>query len=182
MRLQDLQQVAVLGDYRQLHRASRQHPAIGRLHELDRASQNAVNLAQLRVPGMRKGYPRGDKIAICHPGQHSDYLQRAELKKLSARDVECEHQAGRQDCLDCARRDFDKRRLIRRRNISGQQVERLGDRRRRSRQVEQDADGAHVHLCRDMQSQQRIVGFAGGKLEEFWHWEATDTPPESPAN
>jgi hypothetical protein len=43
MRLQDMQQVAVPGSYRQLHDALRQHPAVRGLRELDRASQDAMD-------------------------------------------------------------------------------------------------------------------------------------------
>jgi hypothetical protein len=43
---------------------------------------------------------------------------------------------------------------------------RIKDRSRRSGKIEEDACAAHVHLCRDMQPQQRVVHLSGGELEE----------------
>jgi hypothetical protein len=70
MRLQDLHELAILGDHPQLHDALGQYPAVCGLRELDRASQDALDLPQIRPAGMRKGYARRGDIAVREPAQH----------------------------------------------------------------------------------------------------------------
>src|SRR5215471_5302791 len=82
MRLQDLQQVAVCGGYRQLHDALREHPAVRGLRELDWASQNAVDLSQPRVPRVCEGHARRGEVAVRRPIQRSNDSQRDKLAKL----------------------------------------------------------------------------------------------------
>ena len=44
--------------------------------------------------------------------------------------------------------------------------ERFGDRSRRPGKVEENANGLDIHLCRDVQPEQRIVRLCRGQLEE----------------
>src|SRR6202030_227010 len=85
MRLKDMQQVAVPGSYRQLHDALREHPAVRSLRELDRASQDAMDLPQPRVPRVREGHARGGEVAVRRPIQRSNDGQRDKLGKLPPR-------------------------------------------------------------------------------------------------
>src|SRR5262250_94572 len=82
MRLQDLQQVAVPGSYRQLHDALREYPAVRGLCELDRASQDAVDLPQPGIPRVREGHARRGEVAVRRPIQRSNNGQRDKLGKL----------------------------------------------------------------------------------------------------
>src|SRR5215212_4021464 len=91
MRLQDLQQLAVLGDYRQLHDDFWQCPAFCSLHEFDRASQNTMDFSYCKVPGVRIGYPRRCEVPICQFAQHSIECQGDKLGMLSGRVIEREH-------------------------------------------------------------------------------------------
>ena len=54
MRLQDMQQVTVRGNYRQLYNAFWERPAVHRMRELDRTSQNAMDFPQFGIPRMHK--------------------------------------------------------------------------------------------------------------------------------
>ena len=76
MRLQYLQQVAVPGNYWQLHDTLREHPAVRGLSELDRASQDAMDLPQPGVPSVRKSHARRGEVAVRRPIQRSNDGQR----------------------------------------------------------------------------------------------------------
>jgi hypothetical protein len=56
VRGQDLQQATVPRHHGQVHDTSREDPAVGGVCELDRAPQDAVDLRQTRIPGVREGY------------------------------------------------------------------------------------------------------------------------------
>jgi hypothetical protein len=125
-----------------------------------------MNLSQARVPRVRKGYaPRGE-VAVRKPLQRSDNRQRAELGKLSARLIQCEHRVCRQDRLVFMLRDLEADRFARRSHIPHEVFERFRDRRRRGRKVEKNANSSHVHLRRNVQPEERIVRLGRGELEE----------------
>src|SRR5205814_223310 len=107
MRLQDMQQVAVPGSYRQLYDALRQHPAVRGLRELDRASQDTMDLPQPQVPRMCKRHARRGKVAVRRPIQRSDDGQRDKLGKLPPRLVVPADRSQRQYCLTLVLRDLE---------------------------------------------------------------------------
>src|SRR3954452_23556587 len=88
MRLQDTQEAAVLGEDRQPHYASRQYPAICRLRELDRASQDTVDLLEPRIPGVRKTHAQWDKVPVCQLTQYSVECEGDKLGMLSGQLIE----------------------------------------------------------------------------------------------
>src|SRR3954471_5190317 len=106
MRLQDPQQLAILGDYRQLHDALGQHPAFCDLHEFDRALQNAMNFSQSKVSGVCKGYLRRREVPVCQLAQHSVECQSDKLGMLSGRLIEREHTPKSQHCFVLLTRDL----------------------------------------------------------------------------
>src|SRR5271169_1018433 len=99
VRFQDMQQVTVRGNYRQLYNAFWKRPAVDGMGELDRTSQNAMDFPQLAVPSVYKGYTRRGEVAVRQLAQHSHQRQRDELGKLAACLVKCEHWPVRQDRL-----------------------------------------------------------------------------------
>src|SRR5215472_79116 len=103
---------------------------------------------------MDKSYARGCEIVVRRPREGSDDGERDELGKLSAGLVDCRHMTSRQHRLALASEELDLDRFVRRSGISSEMVEGIGNRRRRGRQVKEDADGAHIHLCRGMQPQE----------------------------
>src|SRR6185436_20709047 len=106
MRLQDTQEAAVLGEDRQLHDALRQYPAICRLRELDRASQDAVDLLEPRISGVRKGHAQWDKVPVSRAAQHPVERQRDEFGMLPARHVKRHYREEGQDHLVVVVRDL----------------------------------------------------------------------------
>src|SRR6516165_772254 len=93
MRLQDMQQLAVPGSYRQLHDALREHPTVRGLSELDRASQDAMDLPQPGVPRVRKSHARRGEVVVRRPIQRSNAsfavpAYRARCSRASATVVE----------------------------------------------------------------------------------------------
>ena len=106
MRLQDTQEAAVLGEDRQFHDALRQYPAICRLRELDRASQDTVDLLEPRIPGVRKAHAQWDKVPVRQGAQHPVERQRDEFGKLPPRHVKSHHGLKGQDRLVFVVRDL----------------------------------------------------------------------------
>src|SRR3954470_23778692 len=106
VRLQDTQEATVLGEDREPHYAFWQYPAIGRLRELHRASQNMVDLLEPRVPGVRKAHAQWDKVTVRQAAQHSVERQGDELGMLPARHVKRHHGEEGQDRLVVMVRDL----------------------------------------------------------------------------
>src|ERR1700747_3432168 len=153
MRLKDMQQVAVPGSYRQLHDALREHPAVRSLRELDRASQDAMDLPQPRLPRVREGHARGGEVAVRRPIQCSNDGQRDELGKLPPRLVVLDDWARSQYGFTLVLRDFEVEGFLRRSGISRQVFESFQDRRRSRGKVEKDTSVSQIHLRRDVQSE-----------------------------
>ena len=98
--------------------------------------------------------------------QRSNEPEREEFEKLPVLLVEFLHMADRQDYLILLSRDLNDEGLIGDLALTHQVVERFGDRSRRPGKVEKNPNGAHVHLCRDMQPEELVVRLCRGQLEE----------------
>jgi hypothetical protein len=92
--------------------------------------------------------------------------ERKKFKKLPVRLVEFLQMADSQDYLILLSRDLTNERLICGPAITRQVFERFGDRSRRPGKVEENANGLDIHLCRDVQPEQRIVRLCRSQLEE----------------
>src|SRR6516165_9454098 len=123
MRLEDMQQVAVPGSYRQLHDALREQPAVGGLRELDWASQDAVNLPQPRVPRVRERHARRGKVAVRRPIQRSNDGQRDKLGKLPPGLVVPADWSHSQSGFTLVLRDLEVNCFVRRSRVSRQVFE-----------------------------------------------------------
>ena len=146
MRLQNMQQAAVPGSYRQLHDALREHPAVSGLRELDRASQDAMDLPQPRVPRVRESHARRGEVAVRRPIQRSDDSQRDKLGKLLPRLVVPADWAHSQYGFTFLLRDFEVDCFVRRFRISRQVFESFRDRRRSRGKVEKDTSVSQIYL------------------------------------
>src|SRR5215472_19166937 len=62
--------------------------------------------------------------------------------------------------------DLEDERFITSSAVMRQVFERFGDRRRRTGKVEKNANRPHVHLGRDVQSEEVVVGLHRGQFEE----------------
>jgi hypothetical protein len=82
MRLQNPQQAAIPGSYRQLQDALRKYPAVGGLGKLGRTSQDTVDFSQPRIPSVFKGDPSRRKVPIGQPVQHAENRQGDEFGEL----------------------------------------------------------------------------------------------------
>jgi len=145
-----LQEAAVLRKDRQLHDALRQYPAIGRLRELDRASQDAVDLLEPRIPGVRKAHAQWDKVPVGQAAQHPVERQRDEFGMLPARHVKRHHGEEGQDCLVVMVRDLKANFFVCRCRVSRQVCKGFRHRRRCGRKIEKKPDLSQVDLRRDV--------------------------------
>jgi hypothetical protein len=125
-----------------------------------------MNLSQIGVSRVAESYAQRGEIVICLFVQRSNEPEREEFEKLPVLLVEFLHMADGQDYLILLSRDLNDEGLICGSAITGQIFERFGDRSRRPGKVEKNANGAHVHLCRDMQPEDLVVRLCGGQLEE----------------
>src|SRR6516164_10631561 len=105
-------------------------------------------------------------MAICLPMQGSNEPEREEFEKLPVRLVEMLHMADRQCYLVFPSRHLDDESFICGCAVTRKVFERLGDRSRGPRKVKQDANGTHVHLGCDMQSEELVIRLCRGQLEE----------------
>jgi hypothetical protein len=115
---------------------------------------------------VREGYAQQGKIAFCLLAQRPKQPECKKFEKLPVQLVEILQMADSQDYLILPSRDLNDESLIRGPAITDQVLERFGDRWRRPGKVEKNANGPPVHLCRNVQSDQRIVCLRGGQLEE----------------
>ena len=76
------------------------------------------------------------------------------------------HMADSQYYLIHVPKDLEDERFIRSSAVMRQVFERFGDRSRRAGKIEKDANRPHVHLCRDVQSEEVVVRFCRGQLKE----------------
>src|SRR4029078_3561448 len=107
MRLQDAQEATILGEDRQFHDALRQYPAICRLRELDRASQETVDLLeQPYIPRMCEAHADWNKVPIRQAMQQPVERQRGQFRKLPPRYVKGAHRLKSYDCLGFVARDL----------------------------------------------------------------------------
>src|SRR3954452_25171914 len=159
MRLQDPEQLAILGDYRQLHDAFGQYPAFRDLHEFDRALQNAMNFSQSKVSGVCKGYLQRREVPVCQLAQHSVECQGDKLGMLSGQLIEREHTSKSQYCFVLPTCDLKADLLSHGCRIPPEIFECFGHRRAGGRNVVEETDTTQVHLCRNVQPKQRIVRF-----------------------
>src|SRR6516162_837081 len=149
IRLQDAQQMAVLGNHRQLHDALRKHPAVGGLRKLDWAAQEATGFPHSRVPSVCEGHACRRKITVRLLAQHAKDGKRGELGKLSARLVACAYNTDGEDCLIFKPRSLEQYCFTHRSSIPRQVFDRFQDRRRRGGEVEEDACLSQIHFCRE---------------------------------
>src|SRR5215469_10613514 len=164
MRLEDMQQVAVPGSYRQLHDALREHPAVRGLRELDRASQDAMDLPQSGISGVREGHARRGEVAVRRPIQRSNDGQRDKLGKLPPGLVVPADWAQSQYGFTFVLRDFEVDCFVRRSRIPRQVFESFRDRRRSRGKVEKYTSVSQIHLRRDVQPEERIVRLGSSEL------------------
>jgi hypothetical protein len=151
---------------REVHDTLRQDPTVDCLREVDGAPQQAMSLPQIGISGVREGYAQQSKIAICLLVQRPKEPERKKFEKLPVQLVEILQTADSQDYLILRPRDLNDESLIRGSAITGQVFERFGHRWRRPGKVEKNANGPHVHLCRNVQPEQRIVCLCCGQLKE----------------
>ena len=114
--------------------ALKEHPAVRGLCELDRASQDAMDLPQPRAPRVRKSHARRSEVAVCRPIQRSNDGQRDKFGKLPPRLVVPADWAHRQYGFTFVLRDFEVNCFVRRSRVSRQVFESFGDCRRKPRQ------------------------------------------------
>src|SRR6516162_11141230 len=105
-------------------------------------------------------------MAVCLPVQRSNEPEREELEKLPVRLVEMLHMADRQCYLVLPSRNLDNESFICGCAVMRKVFECLGDRSRRPGKVKKDANGPHVHLGGDVQSEELVIRLGGGQLEE----------------
>src|SRR5580704_2210361 len=98
-----------------------------------------------------------DGVAVCRPIQRSNDGQRDKLGKLPSGLVVLVDWAHRQYCLTFVLRDLEVDCFVRRSRISRQMLESFRDRRRSRRKIEKDASVTKIHLCRDVQPEERIA-------------------------
>jgi hypothetical protein len=166
VRRQDLWQLTIPGHYRQIYDTLRQDPTVYPLRKVDGAPQQAMNSLQIGVSGVGKSHAQQSEISVCLLVQRSNEPERKKLEKLLVGLVELLHMVDHQDYLILSSRDLDDESLICRLAITGQGYERFGDRSRRPGKVKKNANGPRVHLCRNVQPEQRIVCLCGSQLEE----------------
>jgi hypothetical protein len=166
MRLQDAQQMAVLGNHPQWHDVLREHPAVGGLRKLDWAAHEATDFPHSRVPGVCEGHACRCKITVRLLAQHAKDSQRDELGKLSARLVACAHDTDGEDCLVFMPRCLEPDSLTHRSGISRQVFDRFRDRRRRGGKVEKDACLSQIHFCREVKPEERVARLYRGEFEK----------------
>ena len=99
VRRQDLQKPAIPGHNREVHDTRRQDPTVYPLREVDGAPQQAVNLPQIGVPGVGKGYTQEGEITVCFLVQRPDEPERDKFKKLPVRLVKFLYMTDRQNYL-----------------------------------------------------------------------------------
>ena len=112
MRRQDLQQLTIPGHDWQIHDTLWQDPTVYTLREVDGAPQQAVNLPQIGVSGVGKGYTQQGEITVCFLVQRSNEPEREEFEKLPVLLVEFLHMADSQDYLILLSRDLNDEGLI----------------------------------------------------------------------
>jgi len=152
------------GIQRQLHDTLREYPAVRGLRELDRASQDAMDLSQPRVPRVREAHARRGEVVVRRPIQRSNDGQRDKLGKLPPRLVVPADWAHSQYGFTFVLRDFEVNCFVRRSRIPRQVFESFQDRRRSRGKVEKDTSVSQIHLRRDVQPKQRIVRLDSCKL------------------
>ena len=130
MLLENLQKAAVLRKDGQLQVAWQQHPAVGRLCELNRAAHDALDFPQSSVPGVREGHAPRRKIVVRQEAQYSGKAQSDEFGVLTARIVTVKHMMENQEDLAFLPRDFEANFFACRSRISRQAAECVFDRRR----------------------------------------------------
>src|SRR6516162_10788142 len=99
MRRQDLQQLTIPGHDREVHDTLRQDPTVYPLREVDGAPQQTVNLPQIGVSGVGKGYAQQGEIAVRLLVQGPNKPEGKKFEKLSVWLVEFLQMADRQDYL-----------------------------------------------------------------------------------
>jgi hypothetical protein len=90
--------------------------------------------------------------------------QRDKLGKLLSRLVVLVDWAHSQYCLTLVLRDLEVDCFVRRSRVSRQVFESVRDRRRGRGKIEKDASVSQIHLCRDVQPEERIVRLDRGEL------------------
>jgi hypothetical protein len=123
-----------------------------------------MDFPQRQVPSVCKGHARRGEVAVCRPIQRSNDGQRDKLGKLPSGLVALVDWAHRQYCLTFVLRDLEVDCFVRRSRISRQMLESFRDRRRSRRKIEKDARVTKIHLCRDVQPEERIARLDRGEL------------------
>src|SRR6267154_2018817 len=123
-----------------------------------------MDFPQRQVPRVRKGHAQWGEVAIRRLVQRSNDGQRDKLGKLLSRLVVLVDWAHSQYCLTLVLRDLEVDCFVRRSRVSRQVFESVRDRRRGRGKIEKDASVSQIHLCRDVQPEERIVRLDRGEL------------------
>src|SRR6516165_8756601 len=105
-------------------------------------------------------------MVVCLPVQRSNEPEREKFKKLPVRFVKILHMMDRQDYLVLPSRNLDDESFICSCAVMRKVFECLGHRSRRPGKVKKDANGPHIHLGCDVQSEERVIRLCRGQLEE----------------
>ena len=106
---------------------------------------------------MREGYAQWGKIQVRLLVQRANEPECEEFEKLLVRLVEFLHMADSQYYLILVPKGLEDERFISGSAVMRQVFERFGDRWRRAGKVEENANRPHVHLCRDVQSEEVVI-------------------------